>query len=101
METLNITSLEQVPAGLTWLIKKVTDLECKISYPATPPTQAQDMDLLRTRKETAARLNITLATLHEYTKSGKIAAHRIGNRVLYKQCDIQAALSKIKTRSKL
>lgn len=56
-------------------------------------------DKLLTRKETAKRLNITLATLHEYTKSGKIIANRIGNRVLYKECDIQNALRQVKTTS--
>jgi|GEM_PF-422559 len=97
METsISITSLEQVPAGLTLLLKKVTDLEFKISSPTTPPQPASDVDQLRTRKETAARLSITLATLHEYTKSGRISAYRIGNRVLYKDSDIQNALRQVK-----
>ncbi len=98
METINITSLEQVPAGLTLLLKKVTDLEFIISNPTTPPA-APGADELLTRKETAARLNITLATLHQYTLSGKIAANRIGNRVLYKESDIQNALRQVKTQS--
>ena len=97
METINITSLEQVPHGLTLLLQKVTDLEFKISNPTTAPQPAPGADELLTRKETAARLNITLATLHEYTKSGKIAANRIGNRVLYKESDIQNALRQVKT----
>jgi hypothetical protein len=97
METINITSLEQVPAGLTLLLKKFTDLENKIS---TPVQQAPITDELRTRKETANRLNITLATLHQYTLSGKIVANRIGNRVLYKESDIQKSLHQVKTSTK-
>ena len=99
MDIVQITSLEQVPAGLTLLLKKVTDLEFKINAPA-PPQKAPATDELLTRKETAKRLNITLATLHQYTLSGKIAANRIGNRVLYKESDLQNALRQVKTSSK-
>ncbi|PZF74680.1 helix-turn-helix domain-containing protein [Taibaiella soli] len=97
MENIDITSLEQVPAGLTLLLKKIADIEHKISTPPQPTQQQSTTDALCTRKETARRLNITLATLNEYTKSGKIIAHRIGNRVLYKEADIQNALSQIIT----
>jgi len=96
MDTI-ISSLEQVPAGLTLLLKKFTDLENKISTP-TPTQPAPITDELRTRKETANRLNITLATLHQYTLSGKIVANRIGNRVLYKESDIQNALRQVNTK---
>ncbi len=96
MESIQINTLEQVPAGLTLLLKKFTDLENKISIPA-PQIPAPIADVLLTRKETAKRLNITLATLNEYSKSGKIIANRIGNRVLYKESDIQNALHQVKT----
>ena len=65
----------------------------------SPPAAAPGAEKFLTRKETAARLNITLATLHQYTLSGKIAANRIGNRVLYKESDIQNALRQVKTQS--
>ncbi len=94
MDNVQITSLEQVPAGLTLLLRRITDLENKIGVPTTVSIIPQ-ADELRTRKETAKRLNITLATLNEYTKSGKIVANRIGNRVLYKESDIQNALKKV------
>ena len=45
------------------------------------------------RKETAKKLDITLATLHKYTKKGIINSHRIGSRVLYKIHDIENALT--------
>lgn len=62
-----------------------------------PTSATATGDQLRTRTETAKLLRVTLATLNEYTKTGKIVANRIGNRVLYKDSDIQAALSKVKT----
>jgi len=73
-------------------------LDLKHAPKEFPPIAAKDN--LKTRKETAAILNITLATLHQYTLSGKIVANRIGNRVLYKESDIQNALRQVKTSTK-
>lgn len=56
---------------------------------------AQPENKLRTRKETAERLNIALSTLHEYTKTGMIKGKRIGGRVLYSDEDITNALTTI------
>ncbi len=95
MDTLQITSLEQVPAGLTLLLQKITDLENKISPSQQLPEPENDR--LLTRKQTAERLNITLATLHSYTLSGKIVAYRIGHRVMYFESSIINALTEIKT----
>ena len=47
-----------------------------------------------TRKETADLLNVSLPTLNEYTKTGKITACRFGVRILYKQSEIEARLLK-------
>lgn len=58
------------------------------------PPVSQDKDL-KSRKETARILNISLPTLHLFTKEGIIRAYRIGNRVLYKQEDIENALKVI------
>jgi excisionase family DNA binding protein len=58
------------------------------------PPKSQDKDL-KSRKETARILSISLPTLHLFTKEGIIRAYRIGNRVLYKQEDIENALSVI------
>ena len=56
------------------------------------PPKNTDKDL-KSRKETAKILSISLPTLHLFTKEGIIRAYRIGNRVLYKQEDIENALS--------
>lgn len=52
---------------------------------------------LLTRKDTAKFLCISLPTLHEWTKTGVVKAHRIGNRVLYKQDEVNQALKQIQT----
>lgn len=47
---------------------------------------------LMTRQEAANYLRISLPTLNEYTKEGKIEGQRIGGRLLYKLDSLQAAL---------
>lgn len=45
------------------------------------------------RAETAKILHITLPTLRNWTKSGKIKAYKIEGRVLYNPADVSQALS--------
>jgi excisionase family DNA binding protein len=69
-------------------------LENKLKGLITP--KKTELKLL-TRKDTAKLLCISLPTLHEWTKSGIVKAHRIGNRVLFKQDEVHQALSQIQT----
>lgn len=50
-----------------------------------------------TRKETADKLHISLPTLNEYTKIGKLKGYRINGRVLYKEEEINSALTAVET----
>lgn len=61
-----------------------------------PPIEQKSTQLL-TRKQTAEMLCISLPTLHDWTKTGLIKAHRIGNRVLYKFEEINNSLRQINT----
>ncbi|WP_430816585.1 helix-turn-helix domain-containing protein [Carboxylicivirga sp. RSCT41] len=45
-----------------------------------------------TRKEVIEILKINLSTLHTWTKSGKLKAWGLGNRVYYKRHEIEASL---------
>ncbi len=47
-----------------------------------------------TRQETAELLDISLPTLHDYTKKGFIIAFKLGNKVRYKISDINDSLTK-------
>ena len=51
-----------------------------------------------TRKQTSTILNISLITLHKWTKEGKIKGYRIGSRIRYKRHEIEQSLLKIKTK---
>lgn len=48
-----------------------------------------------TKAEAAEKLNICLASIHLWTKQGKIKAHKVGSRVLYKESDLEDALIKV------
>ncbi len=48
-----------------------------------------------TRKEAARRLNISLPTLHSYSKAGITPRHYLGNRVLYKASEIELAPQRV------
>jgi len=50
-----------------------------------------------TRVEVAKKLNLSLPTLNDYTKRSIIPAYRIGNRVLYKEIEVENALRRIVT----
>lgn len=56
---------------------------------ATPKPQAEYL----TRKQTAKKLHISLATLDTYTKLGLLTAVKIGHRVLYRSVDINDSLT--------
>jgi excisionase family DNA binding protein len=45
------------------------------------------------RKETAKLLHISLPTLHDWTKEGKLESYRIGTRILYKPEEVMEAVS--------
>lgn len=74
------------------LAEKLTPLFIGIKTPE--PIRAEKY---LTRKETADLLSVSLPTLNEYTKTGKITACRFGVRVLYKQSEIDARLTKTST----
>jgi excisionase family DNA binding protein len=52
---------------------------------------------LLTRKEVAKLYGVSLPTIIDWTKSGKIIGYRIASRVRYKRSEIEKSLSKIKT----
>jgi len=49
------------------------------------------------RAEVARLLKISLPTLHEWTKSELLQSYKIGNRVLYKQEEVEKALTQSPT----
>lgn len=50
-----------------------------------------------TRLEAATLLKISLPTLNNYTKTGRITGYRIGSRVLYELAELEQSLNEIIT----
>lgn len=59
------------------------------------PVQLKTDAKYLTRHETARRLRISLVTLTDWVNRGKICAHKIGGRVLFRDSDVEAALNRI------
>jgi len=91
---LSAISRDELKLDFTEVIKKEVQNLLK-SLQETQPAKAPKF---LTRKETAKRLSISLPTLNDWTKSGKIIGYRIASRIRYKEDEIEAALIQIKTR---
>lgn len=57
------------------------------------PKQSKEQYL--TRKETAQTLRVSLPTLNELTKKGKLTGYRLNGRVLYKSSEVDSSLVQI------
>lgn len=73
------------------VFKKIAPL---IQSVQQPPKETE----LLTRKEAAKLLGVSLVTIQEWTKTGKIIGYRIASRIRYKRNEIENSLSQIKTR---
>jgi|SRR6185312_15214305 len=63
----------------------------------TAQTSHNNPEKLLTRKEVSKLLKLSLPTLHKYTITGKIPAHRIERQIRYKENEVMAAMAKIQT----
>ena len=76
---------------LTKMFREYLRDELQQFRPAHPKTDTKYL----TRRETAHRLRISLVTLTDWVNPGKIRAHKIGGRVLFRDSDVEAALNRI------
>ena len=76
---------------LSEMIRESLRDELQQFRPARPKSETKYL----TRQETARRLRISLVTLTDWVTRGKICAHKIGGRVLFRDSDVEAALNQI------
>lgn len=97
-------TFDEMPALIASLVVEISNLKTSIAAMNTlhlsdashiSGTEQGEQELL-TRQQVARMLKISLPTLNEFTKTGKIQAHRIGSRVRYKHNEVVAALASIK-----
>src|SRR4030095_7893072 len=86
-------TLEQLKSEITGALKKeitilVESLNC-----------SKQEDELITRKQAAKLLGVSLVTINDWTKTGKITGYRIASRIRYKKSEVEASLAQIKTRN--
>jgi len=84
MEELKTEISEAVLKQLSPLINSLT------------PTQPEKE--LLTRKEVAKLYGVSLPTILDWTKTGKLIGYRIASRVRYKRSELEKSLSQIKTK---
>ena len=64
--------------------------ELKTSFQPKEPVE------LLTRAETSSLLKITLTTLWNWSKQGKVVSYSIGNRIYYKRSEVLQSLIELK-----
>ena len=93
MQMFSAPFIEQLKTEISEdVFNKISPLLEKFRTP-TPQTE------FITRKQTAQILRVSLPTVNDWTKTGKITGYRIGSRIRYKRNEIENSLSQIKTRN--
>lgn len=85
-------TLEQLKSELADVVKKEM---ATLTESLTSPKQ---QDEWLTRKQAANLLGVSLVTINDWTKTGKIKGYRIASRIRYKRNELEASLAQIKTR---
>lgn len=64
-----------------------------------PEPQSQTTtDRLLTRKEVCEMLQVSLVTIHNWTKSGILNPYRIGNKLRFKESEVLEALQSVNSK---
>ena len=88
MQNVKVTQIEGVNANE--LITQIENVVKKL-LPNSEPQPEEKNDLM-TRTEVAKYLDISLVTLHTWTKKGILTSYRIGNKVRYKKSEVLNSL---------
>lgn len=76
---------------------EVVSNELKNHFNVSAPEYVGSTQELLTRREVAALLQVSLPTLHAYTKQGLIKAIRFGRQVRYRKSDIDSAMLDVRS----
>ena len=84
--------LDRLKSEISEAVKREVAPLFETANSAKPETE------LLTRKQAAKLLCVSLPTILDWTKTGKITGYRIASRIRYKRAELENSLSKIKTR---
>ncbi len=87
---LSPVPLEQLKTDISEIVKSA------IANHFTNTVQDPPTEIL-SRKQAATLLGVSLPTLLEWTKSGKVTGYRISSRIRYKRAEIEQSLKKIQS----
>ena len=79
------------------VISETVSMEVNKVFNLNKPTEQTEYI---TRKETAKILGVSLVTLNEWQKTGRVPAYRINTRVRYKRDEVLNCLTQILTNKK-
>lgn len=82
---------------LRTVISETVSMEVNRLFNLNKPTEQAEYI---TRKETAKILGVSLVTLNEWQKTGRVPAYRINTRVRYKRDEVLNCLTLILTHKK-
>ena len=92
-----------IPVPLAALKETLTDvLKTALSEyqkAAAPPPAVTEPDTLLTRQQVAEMIGVSLPTIHNMTKAGKLTGYRFGHVVRYKLGEVENALKVIPSRN--
>ncbi len=77
--------------GIT--LEQLAEAVVKLQQQPIAPPQPENEFI--TRDEVCALLNFNKTSLWKHTKSGRLRSYGIGNRVLYKKCEVLEAVKPI------
>lgn len=85
METLKLVQV--TPESLAEIVKNAVSSELERFSDLFKKSES-DSEYL-TREEVCKRLKISKGTLNNRSRSGEIPFHKVGRRVLYRNCEVQ------------
>ena len=85
METLKLVQV--TPENLAEIVKNAVSSELE-RFSDLFKKSDSELEYL-TREEVCKRLKISKGTLNNRSRSGEIPSHKVGRRVLYRNCEVQ------------
>ncbi len=82
---------------MSTIANRLERIETTLDNLSQTPNQAPQSEKLLSHKEVAKLFNVSLVTLHDWTKKGILKAYRMGNRIRYKEAEIMETLTNNQT----
>ena len=85
---------EDLPMAVETVLERISSVEETLGKIMTHFQPKEPVELM-TRQEVALYFKVNIATIHNWTKKGKLQSYGIGARVYYKRAEINQSLIKM------